>query len=206
MRMAPTLASRKQRLIELVDSAKNGTAAEQDQVAQHLSKIVENDSIFLLRIEATKLLGQLKSESAIQGLDIATRDADPDVRKAAAAAWKLRGDETAVNRLQGMVASDTNLDVRLAATRALGFSTSPQSLKSLGMVLDDPNPAVRFRATESLAEATGERFGADVGAWKKYLATRKGANPTIDSQPVGEVDFNVRPASATEELPKQGPF
>ena len=203
MRTAPTLMSRRKKLSEMVESAQKGSEAEQDKVAKLLSRLVETDPIFLIRIEATRLLGELKTPSAVGGLDIASRDPDPDVRKAAVKAWKARGDETAIGRLQGLVASDTNLDVRLAATRALGYSTSAASVKSLAMVLDDPNPAVQFRATESLARATGQKFGADVKAWKKYLASHGGESPPAQLPPTGNFDFPVQQTSGTEEIPQR---
>ncbi len=203
MRLAPTLMSRRQQLIEMVESVEDASPTEQDQVAQRLTKIVENDSVFLIRIEATKLLGRLSTLSAVQGLDLASRDPDPDVRKAAIKSWRMRGDETAINRLQKLVVSDTNLDVRLAATRALGDSSSAAALRSLAMVLDDPDPAVQFRATESLTKATGEKFGADVAAWKKYLASRPGG---LTSPPAtGSPTFPVRQTSNEEELQNQVP-
>ena len=43
------------------------------------------------------------------------------------------------------------------------------ALVALGIALDDRDPALRYRAAQSLASVTGESFGSDFVAWRKYI-------------------------------------
>ncbi len=196
-RVQATYATKKAELRELVKNANKGSDSQKRQVAKQLGQIVEADPVLLLRIEAVKLLGQLdfvsgKLDLTIEPLRKASQDPEPDVRKAAIAALKNRGDQKARMELQGIVSRDTNLDVRLAATRALGNYTDNDVLRALAPALDDKNPAIQYRATKSLRDVTGQDFGEDVLAWKEYIRSKIG-NPTETKS------FDVQQTSGIED-------
>ena len=189
--IAKTLFTRRQEMTDLVDSL-GGAPERRDQVAQHLSNIVRNDSVLLSRLHAIGLLSRVDSPIAAEALRGASQDRNTDVRIAAVNALGKSRMESSVTTLQEVLNSDTNVDVRLAATRALGSTSNPQSLQALSGVLGDKNPALQVTATESLARITGQDLGADVFAWREYLEqsgatgqlaqppTSTAANPIVD--------------------------
>jgi hypothetical protein len=120
------------------------------------------------------LLGQLESPQAIETLKLASRDSDSQVRLAAVNGWQSQPAGIAVVQLQEIIGSDTDVDVRLAATRALGAFPGRDSVNALSLALTDSNPAIQFLATESLEKITGEKIGVDVAAWQSFIAAQSG--------------------------------
>ncbi len=167
-KIADTLFERKRQMNEAVERVKSLPAGQQDEVASQLHEVVLRDQVLLLRLHAVRLLADLKSPVAIQALRDAAVDPNPEVRIAAVRSWTRMPADQAIAQLQEIVGSDTNVDVRLAATRALGEFSGAQAVRALAMSLKDPDPAIQVRAMDSLARCTGESFGRDVGAWAEY--------------------------------------
>ncbi len=154
----------------VVKNAINGPLNVQEEAALALSDIVFRDKVILMRLHAVRLLGQLKSSpTAVETLTKASRDNDRDIRLAAIESWKTLGSDQAVPQLQEIIGSDTDIDVRLAATEALGHFPGRASVSALALSLNDRNPALQVRATESLRKVTGEQLGRDVIAWQQYV-------------------------------------
>jgi HEAT repeat protein len=92
----------------------------------------------------------------------------------------MRRTEQAVTELGRTLASDTDLDVRMAAARALGTFNDRAAIESLGVALDDPDPALQYCAIQSLRTATGRDYGGDVAAWRQAA---QGIEPTNFERP-----------------------
>lgn len=168
-KIADTLFSKRRRMDERVASARNGSAEMQQLVAEELGGVIAKDSVLLIRLHAVKLLGELNCPAAIDALETASRDNNTDIRVAAIEAWKNKTPDVAISQLQQLVGSDTNVDVRLAATRALGQFKGTPAIRALSLALNDPDPALQLRAADSLRVATGQPFGRDVVAWQEYV-------------------------------------
>ena len=169
-KIADTLFSRKNRMERVVANAINGPIDVQEEAALALSDIIFRDKVLLMRLHAVRLLGQLKnSPSAVETLTRASKDNNRDIRLAAIESWKTLGTDSAVPQLQEIIGSDTDIDVRLAATEALGYFPGRASVEALALSLNDRNPALQVRATESLRKATGEPLGRNVVAWQEYV-------------------------------------
>ena len=83
-------------------------------------------------------------------------------------------DGEAVQVLAGVLASDSDRDVRMAAACGLGHSHDPAAAQALGTALNDPDPAMRYRAMKALRESTGKNIGtdpSDAERWRKYVKT-----------------------------------
>jgi hypothetical protein len=91
-------------------------------------------------------------------------------------AWRKKSPDIAISQLQNMLGSDTNIDVRLAATRALGGFSGGQAVRALGLALNDSDPALQLRAADSLRTSTGQPFGRDIEAWQNYVQ-QQSTNP-----------------------------
>ena len=66
---------------------------------------------------------------------------------------------------------DEDVDVRLAAARALGHFRHPQAVAALGSTLDERDPALRNRGLLALRDAAEVDLGMDLAAWQDHVAT-----------------------------------
>jgi hypothetical protein len=167
--IADTLFERKRRMNESVAAVENAPVEDQQKVADGLVEILHRDPVLLLRLHSVQLLGKLNCPAAVEALVDASHDHNSDIRIASIKSWASLPPETAIPNLQEMIGSDTNVDVRLAATRALGGFSGQRAVAAISLALDDRNPALQLRAAESLQAVTGEQFGRDILAWKKYI-------------------------------------
>ena len=142
-----------------------------------LSDIIFRDKVLLMRLHAVKLLGQLTCPTSVETLAKASKDNDKDIRLAAVAAGKMVSPDSAVPQLQEIIGSDTDIDVRLAATEALGNFPGRSSVQALALSLNDRDPALQVRAAESLQRVTGEPLGRNIVAWQEYVGSNSIAAP-----------------------------
>jgi HEAT repeat protein len=105
-------------------------------------------------------------------------DKDAQVRLKAVEAWSQRPVGEAIPVLADTLASDTDIDIRLAATEALGKFRDPAAVRPLSVALEDTDPALQYRAVESLREITGREFGSDLDAWRRFAR-----GEVVDSPP-----------------------
>lgn len=165
----PTFHTRLEELSSLRDGAAGLNEAEQARVAQQLNQALVEDPSPLYRSEVVRVLGTLPTPVAAEGLRRAIQDDDTGVRIAACHAWADRGDQEALQVLGHIVGSDTDLDVRMAATRGLAKFNDPAAVRALGLALDDSNPALQHRAIQSLKDVTGKDYGNSVPEWRRFV-------------------------------------
>jgi hypothetical protein len=176
-KIADTLFTRKRRMENVVAQATNASIDVQEQAALALSDIIFRDKVLLMRLHAVKLLGQLNSPTAVETLAKASKDNDKEIRLAAITAWKKVSPDSAVPQLQEIIGSDTDIDVRLAATEALGNFPGRSSVEALSLSLNDRDPALQVRAAESLQRVTGEPLGRNIVAWQQYVGNNVSVMP-----------------------------
>ncbi len=181
--MADTLFKKKRMMSEIVDQAASGSVAEKNQAAEELAKLALHDPILLVRLHAVSKLGELDCAESHEALREAGRDPEAKVRLTAVNSWRKMSGETAVPMLQKILGSDTNVDVRLEATEALGDFSGTNSIAALRMALSDPDPAILARAKQSMARVSGESFGDDLRAWRQYADHIVGSPDRTASEP-----------------------
>lgn len=181
--LAATLQRRKRDLNEMVEQA--STDAQIHQAASRLGEIAKRDPVVLVRLHAVSLLGMVDHPAAIQHLRDATKDPDSQIRIAAVDSWQRMPGGAAIPELEEVLGSDTDVDVRLAATRSLGSFRDSRATQALSLALTDNNPAIQFRAMESLQQATGEKIGSDVAAWQRYLDSQNGISVANVPESIG---------------------
>ncbi len=86
----------------------------------------------------------------------AARDTDPQARKTAVVALGYLGDESAVTELGQLLLSDSDKNVRLAATEALAEIGSVHALGALRGALKDQDLLVQQHAAEAIAAIGGD--------------------------------------------------
>ena len=180
-KITDTLFEKKRELDQLVAHANEGSEQAKKDAAEKLRNSVVREPILLVKLHAIQLLSDLPTAESVETLMLASRDPDSRIRKAAIDSWQRMQNTEAIAQLQEIIGADTDVDVRLHATRALGSFTDQKAASALSMALTDTNPAVQFRATQSLAKITGQKFGADVSAWQEFLGeqtTEQAKSPT----------------------------
>jgi HEAT repeat protein len=71
--------------------------------------------------------------------------------------------------LRERLASDSDVDVRLAAAESLGTIRDPASMAALAAALDDRDPAMQHRAVQSLRQIAPNDLGNDADRWRQYV-------------------------------------
>ena len=165
----PTLHTRLEKLETVREQAEDLSEPEQARIAVDLTRRLSEETSPQFRAAIVRTLGTLSTPAAIDGLRLAQSDRETIVRIAACRGWALRGGPDAVHALAGIVSSDAELDVRLAATRGLGQVHDQAAIPALGLALDDPDPALQHRAVQSLRDVTGKDFGNSISAWRQYV-------------------------------------
>jgi len=147
---------------------------EQVRHAEALGTNIAETKDMVLQLELVRTLAVFDVPEAIPGLRQASESDLPEVRIAACRAWEIQSSPERVEILLQRVAGDTNLDVRIAAMRALGTcrSTAAQPLirESLVDLLDDDDPAIQYAAVQSLEASSELDLNANIQLWKDVLS------------------------------------
>jgi aminopeptidase N len=101
---------------------------------------------WMVRFEAARALGRIRSEAALEALIAATRAKHPKVRRAVASALGRFSKPAAARALTGLARRDRSYLVAADAARALGRTKQPGARKQLLAVLDAPSWADSRRA------------------------------------------------------------
>ena len=160
-------------LQELAKKAPTTTdPGQREAICQDLAQQIRKEPDSGMRGEILRTLAAYSGPTADAVLRVAVRDTDTDVRVIVCDLWGKRTDAEAVQVLAGVLTSDSDRDVRMAAARGLGHSHDPAAIRALGTALDDTDPAMRYRAMKALREATGKEIGtdpSDAERWRQYL-------------------------------------
>jgi HEAT repeat protein len=175
-----TPAQRLNAMTEMAAKADKQSPAEQERVSGDLAKQIQDEQDPMIRRHIVRTLGHFNTASATAVLQAAIADSDSSVRIAACEAWGRRGGQEGAERLTGLLTSDTNLDVRLAAARAIGETHEKAALQPLAEALSDGDPAIQYRVVGALKQISGKDYGNDVNLWKAYA---RGENPTPPAGP-----------------------
>ncbi|MFT5300212.1 MAG: hypothetical protein ACI87E_000223 [Mariniblastus sp.] len=167
--VADTYASRKRKMTESVEAVINAPVEDQQRVALDLAEVLHRDQILMLRLYSVRMLGKLNCPAAVEALVDASQDHTSDIRIESIKAIENLTADIAIPHLQKMIGSDTDIDVRLAATRALGSFSGRKAIAAISLALDDRDPALQLRAAESLQNVTGEQLGPDIAAWQQFV-------------------------------------
>ena len=148
---------------------------QRESICQELAQEIRKEPDSIIRGEILRTMAAYGGRMADTVLRVAVRDTDADVRVIVCDLWGKRKDAEAVQVLAGVLTSDSDRDVRMAAARGLGHShNDPVAVRALGTALDDTDPAMRFRAMAALRESTGKAIGtdpSDADRWRQYVKT-----------------------------------
>lgn len=174
----PTPSMRLKQLEELGKKSESMTPEEREEHSRLLAQAAMAEPNALIRSQMMRALGHFNTLSSSSALYTGLQDSDPDIRIACCDAWGRRGGPDAAKVLGEIISGDNDIDVRLAAVRALSKVKDQSAVNSLGLALNDPNPALQIRAVRSLEEVTGKHYGNDVMAWRTFV---QGGKPREES-------------------------
>jgi HEAT repeat protein len=180
----PEVRTRADQLKELRELAKELPSArspEQEQASLDLARTIRTETDPIVRAQMVRTIGACNTQVASLVIAAGVKDTSSQVRIAACDALGLRGGGEPVRLLSEVLTSDTDIDVRLAAARALGEIRDPSAAQALTAALEDPNPALQARGMRSLERVTRQDFGNDVAAWQQYL---RGETPQLRTQSI----------------------
>ena len=168
----PGVAPPSERVNSLREEAKNAEKmdlAEKEQAARDLAGEIRKEEDPILRTEILRTLSVIGGPTADSVLRLAISDPDADVRAVVCGLWGKREGPETVKLLSGVLASDSDKDVRMAAARSLGKTHDKAAIAALGGALDDSDPAMQYTAVNSLHDVTGQDLGNDVDRWRQYV-------------------------------------
>lgn len=159
-----------QRIDAMAERAKKLRKAKPDEreaYARELAQQIQNETDVNVRLAIIDAMGMLNTPAAQAVLYAGLQDPEPDIRVACCEAWARNPGAESTRILSEILASDTNVDVRLAAVKGLAGAEDREAVKALALALEDPNPALQYRAVASLRSVTGQNLGNDVNAWRQ---------------------------------------
>lgn len=163
-----------QRILDLkaIREAGPGTdPAVHETKATELARKIQAERDPLVRAQIIRTIEIYPTRLTSAVLHAATNDPEPAVRIACADAWGKRNTDEAVEHLSELFKKDESIDVRIAATKALGATKNQGAIEKLAPALEDKDPALQLVAVESLKSLTGADLGYDVNKWREYLKT-----------------------------------
>ncbi|HVX60949.1 MAG TPA: HEAT repeat domain-containing protein [Pirellulales bacterium] len=165
-------------LRELADRAPKLTPEQQEKASTEIAQALSNEDDTLVRGQMLRTIAVMPTRTASTMLAAGLQDADRDVRVACCEAWGKRGGDDAVKLMVETLRSDGDVDVRLAAARALGELKDPKAVEALGAALDDQDPAIQYRSIESLRKITGKSYSS-IQDWRLYVQGKEPEPPSV---------------------------
>jgi HEAT repeat protein len=154
--------------------AAGSDAPRQDQLTLELAQKIQTEPDPIVREAILHAASKFRSQMSDRMLMAALNDTDAYVRQTACRLVSRRGSPAAIAELGRVAKADAEVDVRLAATRALGELRDASAVPYLSGGLADHDPAVQLATVEALKLASGQDLGNDVGAWREWVASRGG--------------------------------
>src|SRR5688572_19034463 len=130
-------------LAKLRSQAGNLPPGEREQVAANLAARLKDETSPSLRAELIRTLGELPTPAARQAILAGMADEAAYVRVVACKALGRHPNSDGFQSLSQAVASDADLDVRVAAARELGNFREFEAPQALRPALDDRDPALQ---------------------------------------------------------------
>ena len=168
-----TPQDRAKELAKLAKDAPSMTPEEQNRVCAELAAEIRDEEDAGMRRRILRALSAFPTPLAVSILTAGLHDSNMETRRVACESLSKQGGQHAVRELTRVAQSDTEMDVRIAAVRALGETHDQTALTPLVDALADPDPAIQFRAQEGLRAVSGHDYGNNVQAWREYAQTGK---------------------------------
>lgn len=163
-----TPAMRISAIRESAARAASGDSLEQTRLVEELAMQIRTEGDPLVRAAIQESLGDFEVPLARDVLIAGLNDNDLNVKIICCQQLGNRGEPENVPVLRSILEGSEALDVKLAATDALGKIRSTESIKALAIALKDRDPAMQYAGVEALKQLGDQDFGNDVAEWQKF--------------------------------------
>jgi HEAT repeat protein len=143
---------------------------EQREITDQLARQIQIEPDPLVRQAVIRAISEFRTPMAQQVLEAGLADQHEMVRIACCQALAERAESVSVPSLAKSLRTDKDMNVRLAATEALGQIKSPEAVQALAAALDDRDPALQYVGVQSMKRVTGKDYGPDVQTWRQVAA------------------------------------
>jgi aminopeptidase N len=145
------------------------------------ASLVKESEAWMVRADAARALGRIRSDAAFDLLAEAVRTRHPKVRRAVAEALGAFRTEPAAKLLSGLTQRDRSYLVAADAARSLGRTRQPSALRDLLSVVDRPSwaDAHRAGAIEGLANLRDEEAVPHVMTRTRYGVPTRGRRAAV---------------------------
>lgn len=164
-------------LADLRSRAARLSPADQQKFSADLAVELQREKAVPMRTALVKTLSAFPTPQARAAVQMATADADPYVRREACLALAKTPDAESLQTIGHMLASDNDVDVRVAAAKSLRNFKDPQAAQALAVAIDDNSPALQQASMDSLRVVTGKDYGYSASAWREYMQGGSPAKP-----------------------------
>jgi hypothetical protein len=141
---------------------------EQREIVNQLARQIQVEPDPLVREAIVDTIAEFRTPLAAQVLEAGLADDDLGVRRHSCQALGRRGDPAAVPVLARVLNDEKDIDVRLAAVKALGDINSPDAYTALAVAMEDRDPAMQYAGVQSMKAISGKDFGGNVSTWVQY--------------------------------------
>ncbi len=148
--------------------ARNADATEQKRSVDELVAQIRTERDPLVRRAIQESIAEYQVPLAREVLIAGLNDDDIEVQMACCRKLGKRAEPEAVAPLRQVLQSSDNLDLRLAATDALGQINAPEAIEALSLAVKDRDPALQYAGVEALKNLSGQDLGRDVKAWQQF--------------------------------------
>lgn len=185
----PAPVQRVQTMQERAKKLAKATPEEKEAFAAEMARQMPNENDFNVRLAVIKMLAQMDTPSARAVLYAGMKDPEVEIRVKCCQAWTNKPSPETTHMLAEVLSGDTNLDVRMAAAKALSSARDKEAVAALGRALDDSDPGLRYCVMESLRYVTGKRsVGDDVDKWREIA---KQPDPPLANQRLASRWYNL---------------
>lgn len=157
---------------------------QQREMTDQLARQIQIEPDPLVRLAVVETIAEFKTPMTQQVLESGLNDENKAVRVACCKALGRRAEVSSIPKLALVLKTDKEIDVRLAATAALGNIKSPEAMAALAVALDDRDPALQYVGVQSMKSVTGKDYGGNVEAWRQVA--RGGTPPEPKAPSIAE--------------------
>lgn len=148
--------------------ARDADSTEQTRSVEELVAQIRTERDPLVRRAIQESMAEYQTPLARDVLIAGLKDDDLDVQLTCCRKLGTRAEPDTVAALRGVLETAEELDLKLAATDALGKINTPESIEALSLAVKDRDPALQYAGVEALKSLSGQDLGNDVKAWQQF--------------------------------------
>jgi HEAT repeat protein len=146
-------------------------------MCEELAQQIRTEPDPIVRRAIQESIAKFETPLASAVLLAGLNDEDGDVRSACCRLLAQRQDSAAIAPLSRLVATEPNMEVRMAAISALGKFETTEAVVGLAVAIKDRDPALQYAGVKAMKTASGKDLGNDVDAWRQYAASLSPGSP-----------------------------